>query len=277
MTAGPITRDRLSRDSTVLFLIDYQIGPLWEPDAAHLRREIVALAKVATTLGVPTILTAVAADDWGPIIPELTRVTPGAAVIQRSVLDPWSVSRVRDAIGATGRTHLVIAGVATEMGVARAALGATGDGYRVVALLDASGHFRSRAAAAAVLCMRTGGVIISNFATVLIELVNGNTEREACELLAIALRHTLPRPPAVSTTRAVRRQGRDEAGPAHPHIRTLRLERARRLLEQPGASLSDIALRTGCADKAHFTRLFKRQFGVTPGAILRAHARWRAG
>jgi len=57
--------------------------------------------------------------------------------------------------------------------------------------------------------------------------------------------------------------------PPHQHILTRRLERARVLLEQPGASLSDVALRTGFADQAHFTRLFKRQFGVTPGAILR--------
>jgi AraC family transcriptional regulator len=57
--------------------------------------------------------------------------------------------------------------------------------------------------------------------------------------------------------------------PPHQHILTLRLERARRLLEQPGASVSDVALRMGFADQAHFTRLFKRQFGVTPGAVLR--------
>jgi AraC family transcriptional regulator len=65
--------------------------------------------------------------------------------------------------------------------------------------------------------------------------------------------------------------------PAHQYILTLRLERAYRLLEQSGASLSDIALRTGFSDQAHFTRLFKRQFGVTPGVILRARARRRAG
>ena len=65
--------------------------------------------------------------------------------------------------------------------------------------------------------------------------------------------------------------------PPHQHILTLRLERARRLLEQPGASLSDIALRTGFADQAHFTRLFKREFGVTPGAVLRGRARRRTG
>jgi AraC family transcriptional regulator len=49
----------------------------------------------------------------------------------------------------------------------------------------------------------------------------------------------------------------------------LRLERARRMLLEPGARLSDIAQRAGFADQAHFTRLFKRHFGITPGAVLR--------
>jgi AraC family transcriptional regulator len=51
---------------------------------------------------------------------------------------------------------------------------------------------------------------------------------------------------------------------------TLRLERARRLLDATDVALSDVALRAGFADQAHFTRLFKRQFGVTPGAFTRA-------
>jgi len=187
--------DGLTRESTFLLLVDYQVGPLWEPDAVQLRRDVVALARVASSLGVPTALTAMSCDDWGPIISELIHVTPSAAVIQRSVLDPWSVPRVRQAIEATGRTHLVIAGVATELCVDHAALGATRDGYTVHVVLDASGHFSAIAAAAAVLRMRAGGVIVSNCATVLLELVNGDLQRRASELLAVSLRHKLPRPP----------------------------------------------------------------------------------
>ncbi len=62
----------------------------------------------------------------------------------------------------------------------------------------------------------------------------------------------------------------------HQHLMTLRLERARRLLEAPDAALSDVAVRAGFADQSHFTRLFKRQFGVTPGAFVRSH-RHRSG
>jgi len=56
----------------------------------------------------------------------------------------------------------------------------------------------------------------------------------------------------------------------HQHLLMLRLERARRLLDRPDANLSDVALRSGFADQAHLTRFFKRQFGVTPGAFVRA-------
>jgi len=200
-------RDRLARESTVLLLVDYQIGPLWEPDAVELRRDVVALASVASSVGVPTILTVLACDDWGPIIPELAQVTLSAALIPRSVLDPWSVLRIRQAIEATGRTQLVIAGVATEMCVSRAAVGATRDGYRVHAVLDASGHFSPQAAAAAVLRMRARGVIVSSCATVLIELVNGDdVERGTSELVAGSLPHKLPPPPAVRGTIPRRRR-----------------------------------------------------------------------
>ena len=91
------------------------------------------------------------------------------------------------------------------MCVARAAIGAAHDGYEVHLLLDASGYFNSRAAAAAILRMRAAGVIISNRAMVLIELVHGDLERRACELLAVSLRHALPRPPAAAGSGLTRR------------------------------------------------------------------------
>jgi AraC family transcriptional regulator len=58
----------------------------------------------------------------------------------------------------------------------------------------------------------------------------------------------------------------------HQFLLSLRLERARRMLEATGTTLSDIAHRSGFADQAHFTRAFKRSYGVTPGAIARGHS-----
>jgi AraC family transcriptional regulator len=56
----------------------------------------------------------------------------------------------------------------------------------------------------------------------------------------------------------------------HQHLLGLQVEHARRLLEAPGARISDVALRAGFADQAHLTRHFARAFGATPGAFLRS-------
>ena len=57
--------------------------------------------------------------------------------------------------------------------------------------------------------------------------------------------------------------------PPHRYLLHLRLERARRMLDAENAVLSDVAQRAGFADQAHFTRFFKREYGVTPGTVLR--------
>lgn len=56
------------------------------------------------------------------------------------------------------------------------------------------------------------------------------------------------------------------------YVRRLRLWRARdALVRDSASSLSDIAQKYGFADQSHFTRQFRRLFGVTPGAYrLRA-------
>jgi len=59
---------------------------------------------------------------------------------------------------------------------------------------------------------------------------------------------------------------------ASPHrfLLARRLERARLLLEKPGAQLGEVSQQVGFADQSHFTRWFRRQFGVTPGQVKRA-------
>jgi AraC family transcriptional regulator len=61
--------------------------------------------------------------------------------------------------------------------------------------------------------------------------------------------------------------------PPHRYLLNLRLERARRMLEAPDSTISDVALSAGFADQAHFTRHFKREYGVTPGTVLRSRRR----
>jgi AraC-like DNA-binding protein len=51
----------------------------------------------------------------------------------------------------------------------------------------------------------------------------------------------------------------------HAYVLTRRLERARELMLGTDDPLSDIAIRCGLADQAHFTRRFRLAFDATPG------------
>jgi AraC family transcriptional regulator len=60
--------------------------------------------------------------------------------------------------------------------------------------------------------------------------------------------------------------------PPHRWHLNQRIERARAMLADAGASLADVACATGFADQSHFTRVFSRTVGRSPGAWRRAHA-----
>ena len=57
----------------------------------------------------------------------------------------------------------------------------------------------------------------------------------------------------------------------HAEILRVRLERVKQLLTQPGWTLDAIAHRTGFRHGEYLSAVFKREFGVTPGAYRRQH------
>ena len=54
-------------------------------------------------------------------------------------------------------------------------------------------------------------------------------------------------------------------------ITTLRLERSLQLIRDNTYDLATIAMETGFADQSHWTRLFRRQFGITPGKLRQSY------
>jgi transcriptional regulator GlxA family with amidase domain len=58
--------------------------------------------------------------------------------------------------------------------------------------------------------------------------------------------------------------------PPSAYIRSTRLRYARWLLQNSDETVTEVALRTGFADCAHFIRQFRGEFGDTPGALRRA-------
>jgi AraC-like DNA-binding protein len=64
--------------------------------------------------------------------------------------------------------------------------------------------------------------------------------------------------------------------PPHAYLVSLRVRRARRLLES-GMRPADVAAETGFTDQAHLTRHFKRIVGVPPGAYQQAARSYKTG
>jgi nicotinamidase-related amidase len=132
----------LRPEDSVLVLIDHQPFQLTnlnshDPHAAV--NNATALAKAAKAFKVPTILTSVIADRGGVIFKQITDVFPGQEVIDRTFVNTWEDRKVVDAVKATGRKQLIIAGLWTEVCVAMPAIQALGEGWDVTVVTDASG------------------------------------------------------------------------------------------------------------------------------------------
>jgi nicotinamidase-related amidase len=162
----------LTPHNAVLLLVDHQIGPLWEIEFAPTRRTVVALATLATEIGLPTIISAIGVERWGPIVPELTAAAPAAPHIVRATVNAWEEPSLRNAVAATNRHKLLIAGGAADIGVALCALAAAHDGYDVYTLIDASGRFSHGAIAR----LSRAGVIVTTTALVSAELMSFSGE-----------------------------------------------------------------------------------------------------
>ncbi|MFI6675985.1 hypothetical protein [Kribbella sp. NPDC050470] len=85
MSENPYPAARLTRDLAALVLVDHQVGLLLgvhDHDQEQLRRNVIALARVAQAYQLPVVITT-SADDGpnGVLLPELAQVLPDASVI----------------------------------------------------------------------------------------------------------------------------------------------------------------------------------------------------
>ncbi len=71
-----------------------------------------------------------------------------------------------------------------------------------------------------------------------------------------------------TTTQSLQKAVRAEYGQSvYQWVTTLRLERSLELLRGTSLNLATIAVDCGFANQSHWTRLFRRQFGITPGKL----------
>ncbi|MEU9986969.1 isochorismatase family protein [Streptomyces sp. NPDC048045] len=181
--------ESITRENAAVVLVDHQVGLLSgvrDIPVGELKHNVVALARAATVLGIPLVATTTAADSmWGPTTPELVEALPaGQKIIDRSTVNAWHDDRVREAIEATGRRKLVFAGVSLEVCAALPAISATAAGYDAYVAVDASGTFSQAKREAGLLRMQQAGVVVSDYATLMVEALADNAVPEAGALYA---------------------------------------------------------------------------------------------
>lgn len=137
-------------DDAVMLLIDHQSGlfqTVKDMEMTVLRANVVTLAKVATLAKIPVITTAsVPQGPNGPLIPEIHQYAPHAKyVARRGQINAWDNPDFVKAVEDTRRRTLIIAGTITSVCLAEPSLCAISEGYKVFAVVDASGTYSKMA------------------------------------------------------------------------------------------------------------------------------------
>ncbi|MDX0509615.1 isochorismatase family protein [Sinorhizobium medicae] len=162
-------------DDAVMLLIDHQSGlfqTVADMPMPTLRNHAVALARMATLCKIPVITTAsVPQGPNGPLIPEIHENAPHAKyVARRGEINAWDNPDFVAAVKETGRKSLIIAGTITSVCMAFPAISAVHEGYKVFAVVDASGTYSKMAQEITLARVVQAGVVPMDTAAVASEL-----------------------------------------------------------------------------------------------------------
>ena len=178
----------LTSQNAALVLVDHQIGLITgvrDYSTGELKHNVVALAKAAKALKLPIVVTTTARDSmWGPTFPELVEALPDIEIIDRSSVNAFDDPLVASAIEATKRKKLIFAGISLEVCAAFPAITAVGKGLDAYVAVDASGTFSETKRQAGLLRMLQAGVIVSDYTTLMVEILKDNGRPEAGDVYA---------------------------------------------------------------------------------------------
>jgi nicotinamidase-related amidase len=173
----------LTADNAAVILVDHQVGLMTgvrDYSIGELKHNVVALAKAAKALMLPIVVVTTARDSmWGPTIPELVEALRGVNIIDRSTVNAYDDPKVAKAIEDTGRKKLIFAGISLEVCAAFPAMTAVAKGLDAYVAVDASGTFSQTKRDAGIQRMQQAGVIVSDYATLMVEILKDNASPKA--------------------------------------------------------------------------------------------------
>jgi nicotinamidase-related amidase len=141
--------EMLTPQNSAIALIDYQPA-MYQGVQSHDRlvtfNNVQVLAKAAKLFGIPTVISTVASDSFsGPFMPEIIQLFPDHKVIDRTSMNSWLDANFREAVRATKRKKLVVAGLWTEACVLFPTLDLLNEGFQVYVPADACGDLSPEA------------------------------------------------------------------------------------------------------------------------------------
>jgi nicotinamidase-related amidase len=168
-------RPVIDPNDAVMLLIDHQSGlfqTVGDIPVPELRTRAAVLAKMATLANLPVITTAsVPEGPNGPLIPEIHQNAPHARYVARKgQINAWDNPDFVATVRATGRKTLIIAGTITSVCTTFPAIAAAHEGYKVFAVVDASGTYSKMAEEITLARIVQAGVVPMDTAAVASEL-----------------------------------------------------------------------------------------------------------
>ena len=100
-------------------------------------------------------------------------------IVRKGSANAFDDARVARTIDATGRKKLIFAGISLEVCAAFPAITAVGKGLDAFVAVDASGTFSETKREVGLLRMMQAGVILSDYATLMVEILKDNARPEA--------------------------------------------------------------------------------------------------
>ena len=185
-------------DSALLF-IDHQVGTMQlikNIPMEDVRRNAVAIAKMAKILRLPVVMTSSQEDRvQGPLIPELEELLPevfASRVKRPGVVNAWAYAPFKEAVEATGRKNLIMAGVTTDVCLVFPAIDAAKDGHGVQAVMDASGSPFELSEDMSRRRMEDAGVVLTATNTLIAELAQDWSTPEGQQLIQLLFTDVIP-------------------------------------------------------------------------------------
>nr|VFJ72325.1 MAG: Nicotinamidase-related amidase [Candidatus Kentron sp. FM]VFJ72701.1 MAG: Nicotinamidase-related amidase [Candidatus Kentron sp. FM]VFK19900.1 MAG: Nicotinamidase-related amidase [Candidatus Kentron sp. FM] len=127
------------------------------------------LMKVSGVMGVPILVSEQYPKGLGPTVPELRKLTPKHAFMEKVHFSCAAAPRCDARISALGRSQVVIAGIEAHVCVLQTALDLAADGKQVFVVADAISSRDPRDVELAMERMRSTGVVIVSREMVLFE------------------------------------------------------------------------------------------------------------